>query len=183
MNYNINWLKNKIENGFHLEYLFFWGHTQKQQNVIDKSCFSQWYPSAFVADDVTYATAEHWMMAQKALLFNDMESYNAIVQTSKPAIAKQLGRLVKNFEPSVWEQKAFELVVQGNWYKFSQVEDLKMFLLNTGDKIIVEAAPNDNIWGIGLSQDDKDAVNPFKWKGTNLLGFALMEVRDKLKNS
>jgi ribA/ribD-fused uncharacterized protein len=182
MNYSINWLKEKINNDFQPDYLFFWGHTQKQINVIDKACFSQWYPSLFVLDNITYATAEHWMMAQKALLFNDNENYEAILQATKPAIAKQLGRQVKNFDAVVWEQKAYDLVVRGNWHKFSQSDSLKTFLLSTTDKIIVEAAPNDFIWGIGLSQDDKDAPNPFKWKGTNLLGFALMEVRDKLKN-
>jgi ribA/ribD-fused uncharacterized protein len=183
MNYSTNWLQTQIENGIHPDYLFFWGHTQKQNNVIDKSCFSQWYPSPFTVNGITYATAEHWMMAKKAVVFNDNETFEAVLQAPKPALAKQLGRQVKNFDAAIWEEKAYEFVAEGNWHKFSQNGDLKKFLLYTGDTIIVEAAPNDFIWGIGLSQDDKDAANPFKWKGTNLLGFALMEVRDKLKNS
>jgi ribA/ribD-fused uncharacterized protein len=183
MNYSINWLQTQIENGIQPEYLFFWGHAQKTAGVTDKSCFSQWYPSHFTVNRIAYATAEHWMMAQKAFLFKDGETLQKIYATQKPAHAKGLGREVKNFDAAIWEVKAYEFVVEGNCHKFSQNKNLKKFLLYTGDTIIVEAAPNDFIWGIGLSQDDKDAANPFKWKGTNLLGFALMEVRDKLKNS
>jgi predicted NAD-dependent protein-ADP-ribosyltransferase YbiA (DUF1768 family) len=135
MNYSLPWLKNQIENGLHPEYLFFWGHSQNLPGVTDKSCFSQWWPAPFVVDGTTYATAEHWMMAKKALLFEDKESF------------------------------AFEFVTEGNLYKFSQHEALKQFLLQTGDKILVEASPVDFIWGIGLSLESDHVNDPFKWKG------------------
>lgn len=157
------------------------GHTQKKENCIDRSCFSQWFPSAFIVDEKKYATAEHWMMAKKAELFNDNETLEKILATEKPAIAKTLGREVKNFNPEVWANSSYKIVVEGNRHKFSQQEDLLNYLLQTGNKIIVEASPTDTIWGIGMAQDVQDATNPFKWRGTNLLGFALMEVRDLLK--
>lgn len=182
MNYSRTWLQSQLEKGIYFEYLFFWGHTPKRENIIDKSCFSQWYPSPFVVDDIIYATAEHWMMAQKALLFGDEEIFQQIIAAEKPAVAKALGREVKNFNPAVWEAAAFSIVVEGNKHKFSQNESLKTFLLYTGNKVIVEASPADVIWGIGLPQDASDAANPFKWRGTNLLGFALMDVRDNLKS-
>jgi ribA/ribD-fused uncharacterized protein len=181
MKYSVNWLKTEIENGLHPEYLFFWGHTQKVNAVIDKSCLSQWWPSPFMVEEISYPTAEHWMMAKKALLFGDEENFNLILQANKPGVVKQLGRSVKNFDPVIWKARAYELVVEGNFYKFSQSEDLKTFLLQSGNKIIVEASPVDNIWGIGLPADNPAASDPFKWKGTNLLGFALMEARDLLK--
>jgi ribA/ribD-fused uncharacterized protein len=182
MNYSINWLKAQIENAVHPEYFFFWGHTQKVVGVTDRSCFSQWWPSAFTVDGISYATAEHWVMAKKALLFNDPESFDLITTASKPSVAKALGRTVKNFDAEKWNANAFEFVVEGNLHKFSQHEDLKQFLLQTNDTIIVEASPVDPIWGIGLPQDAEEARDPFKWKGPNLLGFALMDVRDRLKN-
>ena len=181
MNYSINWLQTQIANGFQPEYLFFWGHTQKVAGITDKSCFSQWWPSPFIVDAITYQTAEHWMMAQKALLFDDKECFDLIIAANKPAIAKDLGRKAKNFDADRWNAKAFEIVSKGNFQKFSQNEDLKNFLVNTSNKILVEASPVDFIWGIGLSQEAEEASNPFKWKGPNLLGFALMEVRDLLK--
>jgi ribA/ribD-fused uncharacterized protein len=181
MKYDLNWLKTKIENGFQPDYLFFWGHTEKIPAVTDKSCFSQWWPSPFTVEGITYPTAEHWMMAKKALIFGDKENFDLILRANKPAMAKQLGRAVKNFDPAVWEAMAYELVVEGNLHKFSQSENLKNFLLNTGDRIIVEASPVDFIWGIGLSKDHAATRNPFQWKGTNLQGFALMEVRDIIK--
>ena len=181
MNYSINWLKEQIENGVHPDYLFFWGHTQKIASVTDQSCLSQWWPSPFEIEGITYPTAEHWMMAKKALLFDDKETFDLILQANKPDKAKQLGRMVKNFDGTAWDLKAYALVVEGNLYKFDQSDSLKKYLLNTGNKIIVEASPLDVIWGIGLSKDDENASNSCKWRGTNLLGFALMEVRDQLK--
>lgn len=181
MKYSINWLEQQIEQGIHHDYVFFWGHTQMQVGIIDKSCFSQWYPAAFEVDNVTYKTTEHWMMAQKAKLFGDAEALQNIIATEKPIDAKAIGRTVKNFNADVWNSKAFEIVVEGNYHKFSANEELGKFLINSGNKIIVEASPNDTIWGIGLPKDSKDAFNPIKWRGTNLLGFALMEVRDQLK--
>jgi ribA/ribD-fused uncharacterized protein len=178
MNYSIDWLQTQTANGFQPEYLFFWGHTQKVAGITDKSCFSQWWPSPFIVDGMTYQTAEHWMMAQKALLFDDKEQYQNIIATDSPAKAKKLGRLVKNFDGELWSANAFIFVTEGNLHKFSQHEALKTFLLNTGNKIIVEASPFDKIWGIGTSAQVTDVT---KWKGTNLLGFALMEVRDLLK--
>jgi ribA/ribD-fused uncharacterized protein len=179
MNYNINWLLTKIENGFIPEYVFFWGHKQKQEGIIDKYCFSQWYPAAFVVDGIKYPTAEHWMMAKKALLFKDAEQYENILLTDSPAKAKKSGRLVKNFDDKIWKANADDFVVEGNKHKFSQHNDMKEFLLNTNNSIIVEASPFDKIWGIGTKTHE---TNPFKWKGTNLLGFALMQVRDVLKH-
>ena len=180
MKYSIEWLQNQIEKDVHVEYFFFWGHTQKQTTTIDKSCFSQWFPSSFEAGGKTYKTAEHWMMVKKAMLFEDHEALEKIVHAEKPAVAKAIGREVKNFVAGIWNARAYSIVVEGNLHKFSQREELKTFLLSTGNKILVEASPADAIWGIGLSQDATDAGNPLKWQGTNLLGFALMEVRDAL---
>ncbi|WP_233218997.1 NADAR family protein [Adhaeribacter arboris] len=129
------------------------------------------------------ATAEHWMMAQKAHLFGDSDAFDKIVKARTPGEAKAIGREVKNFDDSVWEEQRFEIVVNGSLQKFGQHQDLQEFLINTKDRILVEASPVDNIWGIGLSVDDKKAENPEHWEGLNLLGFALMETRDILNNN
>src|SRR5690349_21042796 len=134
MKYSNEWLKNEIENGKHVEYLFFWGHTQKNGSITDKSCFSQWYPSPFEKDGITYATAEHWMMAKKAILFNDDETLAKIIEASKPAIAKALGREVRNFDSDKWMSVSYQMVVDGNYMKSSQHDALKKFLLQTNDK-------------------------------------------------
>lgn len=181
MTYSLKWLLAELEKGVHLDYLFFWGHTQKKEGVIDKSCFSQWYPSGFTVDGINYLTAEHWMMVKKALLFDDSETAKKILVSEKPAIAKQLGREVSGFDTELWTKSSYEIVVEGNKHKFSQNGFLKNFLLQTGNKVIVEASPADTVWGIGLSQEAKEAMNPSQWRGTNLLGFALMEVRDIIR--
>lgn len=121
------------------------------------------------------------MMAQKANVFGDKEVMTQILAETDQMTIKKLGRLVRNYDDNVWTEKRFQIVVDGNLAKFSQNDDLQQFLLSTGDKIIVEASPKDRIWGIGFDEFAPEATNPALWNGENLLGFALMEVRDRLK--
>ena len=121
------------------------------------------------------------MMAGKAELFGDQEIREQILKCSDPKQIKTLGRKVRNFDQVVWDKFKYAIVLNGNWCKFSQNRPLREFLLSTGDSVLVEASPYDNIWGIRLSASSPDAQNPLKWRGQNLLGFALMEVRDELQ--
>lgn len=174
MKFSLNTL---IEENKENEFIFFWGHQPSKDGTITKTCFSQWWLSSFVVNEVTYESAEHWMMAKKAELFGDEKQLKNIISDPNPANAKKYGRKVKDFDPLIWEEKAYQIVVEGNLHKFSQNAELGKFLLSTRDKVIVEASPFDSIWGIGT---DKHLVDPKEWKGTNLLGFALMEVREEL---
>ncbi len=164
-----------------LKFLFFWGHQPNKDGSIGKSCFSQWWKSEFIIDRIIYKTAEHYMMAEKARFFNDDEILKQILKVEHPHDAKKLGRKVKNFDASIWDKEKFKVVVKGNYAKFSQHEELKMFLLNTNERILVEASPRDRIWGIGMGQSNEKVMNPNLWRGHNLLGYVLMEVRDMLK--
>jgi ribA/ribD-fused uncharacterized protein len=163
------------------KFLFFWGHQPSKDGIITKTCFSQWWESAFVVEEIEYNSAEHWMMAKKALLFNDETIFKKIIEVKSPAEAKKLGREVQNYNDEIWLENRYQIVKEGNLHKFSQHQDLKEFLLNTKDRILVEASPVDAIWGIGMASDHQDINNPKKWSGLNLLGFALMEVRDELR--
>lgn len=182
MKYNIEQLIENQSAGKSNNFLFFWGHQASKDGNITKTCFSQWWLSPFTVDGIEYPTAEHWMMAKKAVLFEDNEILAKILQVKSPAEAKKLGRKVRNYQEEVWLANRYEIVKEGNLHKFSQNKALKDFLLNTADSIIVEASPVDSIWGIGMATDNKDIENPAKWKGLNLLGFALMEVRDELNH-
>ncbi|MGG5209387.1 NADAR family protein [Chryseobacterium sp. MIQD13] len=161
------------------EFLFFWGHTIKDE--ITKSCFSQWFPVQFEENGTIYKTAEHYMMAGKARLFNDQEILEQVLRSETPNNAKSLGRKVKNFDPKVWDEHKYGIVKKANQLKFSQNLKFKDFLLSTNDKILIEASPYDKIWGIGMLESDPKAKDPLLWEGENLLGFALMEVRDELR--
>ena len=179
--YNLENIIEQHQAGKTLKYIYFWGHRPSADGKITHSCFSQWWQSPFVIDNVSYLTAEHYMMAQKALLFNDQLIFEQIIQASHPKQAKELGRKVSNFDEGVWNKHRFDIVVDGNLAKFGQNEALKYYLLSTNERVLVEASPVDKIWGVGLGKDDQQIYDPSKWQGDNLLGFALMEVRDKLK--
>ncbi|MBC8954868.1 NADAR family protein [Xenorhabdus sp. PB62.4] len=178
---DIKTLCDLYQSGKKLKYLFFWGHKTNHANHITKSCLSQWYPVQFTVNDVKYASAEHHMMAGKARLFNDLDTLEKIINAKNPGAAKAYGREIRGFNQSIWDEHRLKIVIEGNLAKFSQNKPLAEFLLNTGDKILVEASPVDRIWGIGLAEDSPNIQNPLTWDGLNLLGFALMAVREKLK--
>jgi ribA/ribD-fused uncharacterized protein len=174
-------LRERCSSGETFEYLFFWGHQPSKTGEITKSCFSQWFDASFTIDGIYYRSAEHWMMAQKARLFDDKESLAQILEAPDPKTAKALGREVKNFDDPIWKENARRLVTEGNLAKFRQNDDLREFLLGTSDLVLVEASPYDGIWGIGLKADNERAKHPSTWQGQNLLGFALMDVREVLR--
>lgn len=178
---SVEQLLGQLQQGFKPEYLMFWGHQPARDGRVTPSCFSQWFPTPFEVDGVSYASAEHFMMAGKARLFDDAQTLERILVAATPADAKQLGRQVQGFDGAQWDAASFDIVVRGNLAKFNQHPALGEFLLATGEQVLVEASPVDRIWGIGLAAEDKKASQPEKWRGLNLLGFALMQVRSALR--
>ncbi|MEH1016178.1 NADAR family protein [Micromonospora sp. CPCC 206060] len=173
-------LRTRLAAGSRVRYLFFWGHRPQRDGSVGPGCLSQWWPAPFVVDGVRYATAEHYMMAGKARLFGDGPAVDRILAAPDPGAAKALGRQVRGFDEQVWVAHRFDLVVAANVAKFDQHPELGAFLVATGGRVLVEASPVDRIWGIGLAADDPRATDPARWRGLNLLGFALMQARARL---
>ncbi|WP_336083903.1 NADAR family protein [Nocardia sp. SSK8] len=169
-----------VAGGGRPKYLAFWGHRPQRDGSVGSGCLSQWWPAAFVVDGVEFATAEHYMMWRKAVLFGDGATAERVLAVAHPAEAKKLGREIGGFDEGVWERERFGIVVAGNVAKFGGDARLRRYLLGTGDRVLVEASPRDRIWGIGLAADDPRAADPGQWRGANLLGFALMRARAEL---
>ena len=140
-------IKNIQNTGKPIKYLLFWGHQKSKDDSITKSCFSQWWESDFKSDGLIYKTAEHYMMAEKAKLFNDEAIFQKIIECKSAAAAKKLGRQVKGFDVKIWEENRFKIVKEANYLKFSQNKELKDFLVQTKNRILVEASPVDKFWG------------------------------------
>ena len=144
---------------------------------------SNWYHSPFTINGICYDSIEQYMMYQKALTFNDVETAEKILKTKNFREVKNLGRQVKNYNDTIWNGIRQIVVYEGLLAKFSQNEDIKNQLLNTGNEVLVECSATDKIWAISLTIDNVDSKDMTKWKGQNLLGFSLMKVRDKLRCS
>ncbi|KAJ3522890.1 hypothetical protein NMY22_g11690 [Coprinellus aureogranulatus] len=168
------------------DYIFFWKTNERY------GWASQWYPSRFTAtvtlggegQEVTFQSAEHWMMVQKALLFSDDEVAKEIlaiegVSSGDMATVKALGRKVSNFDNDTWNANRDNIVLEGNLHKFRQNPELKQSLLETGEKRLVEASPRDRIWGVGFGE--RNALSQKARWGLNLLGKALEDAREILK--
>ena len=135
--------------------------------------FSQWTRSPFTKDLVEYNCAEQFMMASKARLFGDDTALSAILASNDPREQKRLGRRVHHFDHELWQSHCENIVLQGTLAKFSQNNEMRLALLQTGDRRLAKASPHDNLWGIGLSACDPRASSPDSWCGKNLLGQAL----------
>lgn len=141
---------------------------------------SNWYPSEFIVNGTVFSSMEQYMMYKKAVCFHDKEIADKILMTDDVVEIKALGKLVANYNDNYWNGVRQIIVFEGLFAKFSQNEDLKSQLKTTGDKLLAECAVRDRIWGIGLSMKDPDRFEIDKWKGQNLLGYALMMVREQL---
>lgn len=178
--YDLETLRQRWQAGERWEFVYFWKPEPRADGTMGEGCLGQWWPSPFTIQGVEYSCAEKWMMAEKARMFGDPEMLRAILSTQSPKSMKALGRKVKNFQKEVWDARCYQLVLEGNLAKFSQQPALLDYLLSTGDRILVEASPLDRIWGIGIGKNSPDARDPARWRGRNLLGFALTEARDRL---
>ena len=153
-------------------------HNPEEEN----GYLSNWYLSDFTMDGIKYTSMEQYMMYQKAKVFQDDASAEKILSTTDVAKIKAFGRGVKNYNDVVWNGMRQVIIYRGLLEKFRQNPELKEMLLSTGDKILAECAVQDKIWAIGWPMNAPEAQNINQWKGQNLLGFALMMVRQQLRD-
>lgn len=190
MKYTKQWLINEEKKGNTFKYRGFWGN--KNDSELEKS-FSNFYKSKFEAtlyngESFVFECNEQYFMYRKALEFKDYKIISKILVSGlKASDYKDLGRMVQNYDDKIWNSVRYQAMVDGLMMKFSQNQKLKNYLLSTNNELLVEASPVDVIWGCGFAKNDRQGKllkqwrTPSVWKGENLLGFALMEVRDELK--
>ena len=153
-------------------------HNPEEEN----GYLSNWYLSEFTVDGIKFSSMEQYMMHEKALLFQDQEAAEKILQTDNVAEIKALGRNVQHFDDNIWIKVREEIVYRGVFEKFRQNPELAENLEKTGEEIIAECAVKDRIWGIGLSMKDENRHCIDRWRGQNLLGKILMRVREEIKH-
>lgn len=144
---------------------------------------SNWHLSDFHVDGIDYTSTEQYMMHQKALLFGDLVMAKKIMKTSHVGEIKAYGRSIASYDDEKWSGQRYQVVHKGVLEKFRQNKQLARQLLETEDAILAECAVKDTIWGIGLSMKDNRRLNISEWKGQNLLGKILMQVRSELQIS
>jgi len=127
-----------------------------------------------------YNCAEQYFMAAKAAMFGNNEKAQDILKEKNPKKQQQMGREVKNYNQSYWDDVKERVMYVANWMKYKQNPDLAALLKETGDLILAEASDFDTIWGIGLDASDERAFDQTQWRGQNLLGKTLMKVREEL---
>lgn len=172
--------KNRTDDAYtSKDFVFFWKPLDKGGKA-GAHVLTSWHLAPFKVNRVTYSCLEQYIMAQKALLFEDDAVYRKSLKKMHPKEYRDLEGELEHFDEGLWEKMKVDLVLQGNLAKFSQNKVLREYLQHTKDKIIVKSSPYDKIWGIGLAKDHENALKPELWQGENLLGFVLMEVRDLL---
>ncbi len=147
----------------------------------DYGCFSNWYPAGFEYVH-HFDNSEQFMMYHKVIMFRKYDFANQILQTSDPAECKKIaGQKFPEFNADIWEKTCYTIVKRSIKAKFIQNEDIRKELLSTGNELLAECSPFDKKWGIGIDINDPDRLVVSKWKGKNLLGRILMEVREEIR--
>ena len=186
--YHIDWLIDEVANDTPHSYVCFW-LAEKNSEYCQ---LSQWYKGERIfINGRCYLTAEQYMMSEKALLFGDIDSYKKIMNEEDPAICKKLGRQIKNFDELIWKKCNREIIFNANVGKYLSDKNFAEALRSTGDAVIIEASPKDDIYGAGLAKEDLISesgsllIPPQNWhmedsdvQAKNELGFVLMAVRD-----
>ena len=155
------------------KHIFFWSEL-----------YSQWYTANMTdpISGITFSCSEQYMMWQKAILFEDFDTAEKILKAKTPKEHKALGRIVSGFDAEIWDKNKYEIVCNACMLKFTQNPKLLGELLSTGNKILVEASPYDKIWGIGMKENDPGVDDEENWQGENLLGYALVDTRNFIRN-
>jgi ribA/ribD-fused uncharacterized protein len=158
-------------------FVFFW-RPQEENGYL-----GNWFLRDFELDGTRFNCSEQAMMYKKAMLMGDPKTAAIILKEDQPAKHKKLGQSVAPWDEKKWLENREKIMFDSCRAKFLAAPDLLEQLLATGDACLVEASPMDKIWGIGLAKDHPDASKPKNWKGLNLLGKVLMEVREDLRQT
>lgn len=137
----------------------------------------------FPFDFQEYSSTGQFMMYHKAIIFLDFDNAKKIMSTNNVIAIKNLGRKIKNYNAEIWTYYRSRILYEGNKAKFDQNEDLKVALIATKGTTLVEAAPNDKIWGIGLTEDNPKSRSRETWNGKNLLGEILTQIRVEISGN
>ena len=144
---------------------------------------SNWYPSPFELDGERFSSVEQFIMFRKCCLFADTDMQVAVLSTDNPAKQQEIGRSAPWYNEKIWGGVRQVVAFRGLMAKFSQNKELGQQLLDTGNAVLVECAGSDRVWACGLHLDDEDRLDASKWRGTNVLGYALMEVREAIRRN
>ena len=142
---------------------------------------SNWFLSDYDLDGMTFSSAEQYIMYRKCLLFGDKDSAFAVMAAADPAEQQQIARNIKNYSEPVWNGFRQVVAMRALLAKFQQNNTLRESLLQTDDAWLVECAKSDTIWACGCPLYDPGRKDISLWKGENLLGFTLMEVREIIR--
>lgn len=186
MKYTVDKIKDNVSKGEHTGVFGFWGTRSETQKEKSFSNFYKAPMTVILHDGRThkFECNEQYFMYRKALTFEDYEALEKILVSGlKPKDYKDLGRQVKNYDEVKWWYERYQAMLDGLRYKYTQNKVLNDYLLSTSDLVLVEASPYDRIWGTGVGKNNPNWEDPNAWQGTNYLGFALMELRDELREA
>lgn len=159
----------------------------RQEIRLEIGPLAEWVPSHPVAitstlDGKRFSSTEQYIMYRKCMILGDEAAAKQVMTTDDPGQQQAIGRNARNYHNTVWDGVCQVVAMRGLLAKFSQHDDLRQKLLETGNAYLVECARSDRRWacGIGLYDDNRRDID--RWKGKNILGFALMEVRKSMRN-
>jgi len=133
-------------------------------------------------NNTMYNSAKQAIAAELAKVFNDQENLQKIMIADTPEeVSYELDDVPGDENQAKWNDNIKQLLYDVNIAKFNQYPELVTRLLETKTAVLGAYIPNDNLIGIGMSLDNIQSKNPINWTGQNLLGKALMDIREKFR--
>ena len=130
----------------------------------------------------TFHSSEQLIQLKKAELFGDQVAMERILNSTDAQDSKEIAMDIANYNRDEWNKSAENLCYEGICQKFVQNPFLQEYLLETGNKTLVESS-YDNVWGTGIPLGSADCLNPTKWKSIGILGNILMKIRNSIPES
>ena len=140
---------------------------------------SNFFPCEINWVDNEFHSSEQCYQYEKSVKNNRPDVAASIAGMKKAGDVKRESK--KIYTENAWEEKNIDVMRGVIEEKVKQVKEVRDFLLDTEDKLIVEAVRSDQFWSCGLTKEAAANTDPSKYPGKNVLGKLYMELREKLR--
>ena len=142
---------------------------------------SNFHSSTFTYNGYVYNSSEQLIQHQKAKFFGDNAAAEKIMSAKMALECKCISKDITNYDHNRWKTEAKSRCEEGIKAKFMLNSGLRLYLLNTGNKRIVESCA-DKLWGTGIPIHDENCLKPSYWNSQGILGEILENTRTNIRN-
>lgn len=148
----------------------------------DNGYLSNWYDSEFEFCGNKFVNTQQYLHYCRFSNFGATEYAKGILEvTDREVMVSYSLQKVEGFRKSMWDATKYEILKRGTRAKFEQNHDFLKRLIESDNMILAASSAADVSWANGVATNDPECGNVKYWRGQNLLGKILMELRREFK--